>query len=355
MPFLNRVGSGATSKFGFRMGFAPGAPTSVTASLPATYGNTTASVSWTAPVMVGSPALNDYIIQYSSDSGSSWTTFSDSVSATTSTTVTGLTNGFAYVFRVAAVNNIGTSPYSTASNSVTPLNSKIPTPLFVMDDDTQGRVGIDFSNFIGEADVAQSYEAFPGGKYFYNYFDCGGGLCPNDTFGTSQGWTGLAAETSRSAYLKVQRFGYADSDTVFCSETSPPAPTTAAPTAAPTTTVNPCAGCDPYGTPIGMNCIPGSPTYSLQDVIANGCCGETGINNYPYQAQCGYVAPTTAAPTTAAPTTAAPTTTTSGGCTVLYYNSGRKCYTGAGNCFQVDRRNANCTITQNVYCDGPAC
>ena len=222
MPFINRIGSGSTSKFGFRMGFAPGAPTSVTASLPATYGNTTASVSWTAPAMLGSPGLNDYIIQYSSDSGSTFTTFSESVSTSTSVTVTGLTNGFAYVFRVAAVNNIGTSPYSTASNSVTPLNSKIPTPLFVMNDDIEGRVGIDFSNYLSPID--QSYVANPSGGYFYNYFDCAGGFCPNDTSGSSHGWTGLGFGVTRSASLKVQRFGYADSDTVFCSETSPDAP-----------------------------------------------------------------------------------------------------------------------------------
>ena len=129
MPFLNRIGSGSTSKFGFRMGFVPGAPTSVTASLPATYGNTTASVSWTAPITLGSPALIDYAIQYSSNSGSSWTTFTDTVSTATSVTVTGLTNGTAYVFRVAAVNTIGTGEYSTASNAVTPLFGKVPTPI----------------------------------------------------------------------------------------------------------------------------------------------------------------------------------------------------------------------------------
>ena len=271
MPFLNRIGSGATSKFGFRMGFAPGSPTSVTASLPSTYGNTTAYVSWTAPVMVGSPALNDYIIQYSSDSGSSWTTFSDGVSATTSTTVTGLTNGFAYVFRVAAVNNIGTSPYSTASNSVTPLNSKIPTPLFVMDDDTQGRVGINFSNHFGDENCDQSYVASPSGKYFYNYFDCGGGLCPNDTFGTSQGWTGLPPETSRSAYLKVQRFGYADSDTVFCSETSPPAPApidTPVPTPISTTPID--------VTPIDTTPIDVSPIFTPSPCGITPSCSYFG-------------------------------------------------------------------------------
>ena len=204
------------------MGFAPGAPTSVTASLPGTYGNTTASVSWTAPAMLGSPGLNDYIVQYSSDGGSTWTTFADGTSTTTSTTVTGLSNGTAYVFKVAAVNTIGTGVFSSNSNSVTPLNSKISTPLFVMNDDIQGRVGIDFSNYLDPIDL--SYVANPSGGYFYNYFDCAGGLCPDDRSGSSHGWTGLGFGVTRSAYLKVQRFGYADSDTVFCSETSPDAP-----------------------------------------------------------------------------------------------------------------------------------
>ena len=199
----------------------PATPNAPTASLPSTYGNTTASLSWTAPSNNGS-AITDYLIQFSSNAGSSWTTFADGTSTATSTTVTGLSNGTAYVFRVAAVNNVNPGAYSSASNSVTPLNSKIPTPLFVMDDDTQGRVGINFSNYLDPID--QTYVASPSGGYFYNYFDCAGGFCPNDTSGTSHGWTGLLPETSRSASLKVQRFGYADSDTVFCSETSPPAP-----------------------------------------------------------------------------------------------------------------------------------
>ncbi len=303
MPFLNRIGSGSTSKFGFRMGFAPGAPTSVTASLPNTYGNTTASVSWTAPISLGSPALNDYVVQYSSDSGATFTTFSESVSTSTSVTVTGLTNGFAYVFRVAAVNTIGTSVYSSASNSVTPLNSKIPTPLFVMDDDTQGRVGIDFSNYneITGGLVDQAYVANPSGGYFYNYFDCGGGICPTDTFGTSHGWTGLGFGVSRSAFLKVQRFGYADSDTVFCSETSPDAPattttatpttttatpttTTATPTTTTTTTVNcgACSNCESYlsngpfcGCPgdfaLGYRCFDSCGVLCSDDPCQFGC------------------------------------------------------------------------------------
>jgi hypothetical protein len=92
----------------------PSAPT-------ATAGNGQASLSWTAPFDSGSP-ITDYDIQYSSDNGGNWTTFADGTSTATSTTVTGLANGAAYVFRVAARNANGPSSYSPASfPAVTPL------------------------------------------------------------------------------------------------------------------------------------------------------------------------------------------------------------------------------------------
>ena len=94
----------------------PGAPTGVTG----TAGNAQVSLSWTAPASNGGASITDYTVQYSSNSGSSWTTFSRSASTATTATVTGLTNGTAYVFHVAAVNSAGTSSYSTNSSSVTP-------------------------------------------------------------------------------------------------------------------------------------------------------------------------------------------------------------------------------------------
>jgi hypothetical protein len=95
----------------------PPAPTSVTASA----GNAQATVSWSAPTVLSQTPITDYIVQYSTNSGSTWTTFSDGTATATSATVTGLSNGTAVTFRVAAVNGIGTGSYSTSSSAVTPV------------------------------------------------------------------------------------------------------------------------------------------------------------------------------------------------------------------------------------------
>ncbi|NDD53332.1 hypothetical protein EBZ39_05580 [bacterium] len=102
---------------------APGAPTGVSGSA----GNTQVTVTWTAPTDIGGSSITDYVIQYSSNSGTSWTTFSDTISTATTATVNGLTTGTAYVFRVAAVNSGGTGLYSAKSSSVTPTPPPDPS------------------------------------------------------------------------------------------------------------------------------------------------------------------------------------------------------------------------------------
>jgi hypothetical protein len=102
--------------------FIPPAPTSLTA----TAGNAQVALTWSAPSVVAQAPITDYVVQGSSNSGSTWTTFAGGTSTATSATVTGLTNGTAYVFRVAAVNAVGTGAYTAASSSATPV-AFVPT------------------------------------------------------------------------------------------------------------------------------------------------------------------------------------------------------------------------------------
>jgi Fibronectin type III domain len=96
----------------------PGAPTSLTAA----GGNGSATLTWSAPTNTGGSAITDYSIQYSSNGGTTWSTFSNSISSVTSSVVTGLTNGTMYTFRVAAVNSVGTGSYSS-STTATPASN----------------------------------------------------------------------------------------------------------------------------------------------------------------------------------------------------------------------------------------
>ena len=99
----------------------PAAPTNVSGVA----GNGQVTLSWTAPSDNGGSAVTDYTIQYSSTGGTTWTTYADSVSASTTSTVTGLTNGVSYLFRVAAMNGVGAGPYSASSAGVTPMAAAV--------------------------------------------------------------------------------------------------------------------------------------------------------------------------------------------------------------------------------------
>jgi len=99
----------------------PGSPTSVVA----VSGNTQLAVTWTAPASTGGSAITDYLVEYSSNGGSTWTTFTDPVSTATSCIVTGLTNGTAYVIRVSAQNAVRLSLPSANSAPATPANISV--------------------------------------------------------------------------------------------------------------------------------------------------------------------------------------------------------------------------------------
>jgi len=86
-----------------------GAPTGVTGMA----GNGQVTVRWTAPASTGGATITGYMVEYSSNRGSTW--LPGGTSATTSATVTGLQNGTAYLFRVAAVNAAGTGAAGTSA------------------------------------------------------------------------------------------------------------------------------------------------------------------------------------------------------------------------------------------------
>jgi titin len=123
----------------------PGAPTALSVD---SLGDGEVSLSWAAPSADGGAVVVDYSVQYSANGGSSWSTFSDAVSDTTSVTITGLSNGTEYSFRVAAVNSAGTGSYSDAetgtprtvpgqptSLTATPASSEVSLSWSAPDDD----------------------------------------------------------------------------------------------------------------------------------------------------------------------------------------------------------------------------
>ena len=116
--------------------FAPSSPT----GLAATPGDGRVNLSWSAPNN-GGAAIIDYTIEYRS--GSTWNTFADGSSTTTSATVTGLANGISYEFRVSAVNSKGTG---TASDTVLAMPLTVPSsPTGLAATPGDGRVNLSWS------------------------------------------------------------------------------------------------------------------------------------------------------------------------------------------------------------------
>ena len=91
----------------------PTVPGRVT-GLEVTPGTGQASLRWSPPAN-GRSAIADYVIQQSTNSGSTWTTIADGSGAGTTFTATGLTNSTSYLFRVAAVNAVGRGGFSDVS------------------------------------------------------------------------------------------------------------------------------------------------------------------------------------------------------------------------------------------------
>jgi len=90
----------------------------------ATPGSARVDLTWTpltTTVLIG-PPVTDYKIQYREVGEDTWVEYADTMSTTPVATVTGLTNGTSYEFRVAGVNTIGVGSYSTIVSSAAPTD-----------------------------------------------------------------------------------------------------------------------------------------------------------------------------------------------------------------------------------------
>jgi hypothetical protein len=134
---VNSVGEGAWSASSAPV--TPEAPAPTTPGVPtgtkAVAGNTSATVSWTPPASDGDSPITSYDIAVITSAGNR--TVTGVPASATSHTVTGLTNGASYTFRVRARNAAGIGTYSTPTSAVTPkapdttapaVASRVPAP-----------------------------------------------------------------------------------------------------------------------------------------------------------------------------------------------------------------------------------
>ncbi|MCB0902453.1 MAG: fibronectin type III domain-containing protein, partial [Actinobacteria bacterium] len=104
----------------------PGAPTSVAG----TPGNGEVDLTWTAPTEIGGAPILGYRVEKQLDGGAWEPAIANTGSTSTSATVSGLSNGTGFRFRVAAINSAGPGLASDPSALIVPgLPPGIPTGL----------------------------------------------------------------------------------------------------------------------------------------------------------------------------------------------------------------------------------
>ena len=102
----------------------PGSPTSVQ-GVP---GNSAVTLNWVAPTNNGGRVIINYLVEFSVNDGSTWTIYTKPASSTTTLSVTGLENNVEYLFRVSAINSVGTGASSLVSDGIRPLSNRPSQP-----------------------------------------------------------------------------------------------------------------------------------------------------------------------------------------------------------------------------------
>ena len=182
--------SGASNSVTVMPPGAPDPPTGVTAT-PA---NGQAQVSWTPPTNNNGSAVTGYTVTpYRGTTAGTPVQITDP--STTSTTVTGLTNGTGYTFVVAAANNVGTGTASAASSVVTPEDTifDFAAPSIIDGGDRlAGELGMKFTSDVnGTVTGIRFYKAAANtGTHIGNLWTAAGTLLASATFTneSTSGW-----------------------------------------------------------------------------------------------------------------------------------------------------------------------
>ena len=127
---VNGVGVGAFT--GSTAAVVPATLAGVPTALKAIRGNSEVQLTWKAPATDGGAPILSYFLQLSSDGGRTWATPNRAASTATAAVITGLVNGTSYVFRVAALTDVGTGPSTAKTAAVVPATLPgLPTGLVV--------------------------------------------------------------------------------------------------------------------------------------------------------------------------------------------------------------------------------
>jgi alpha-tubulin suppressor-like RCC1 family protein/predicted RNA-binding protein with TRAM domain len=110
--------------------------------LTETHSRTSVTVGWLAPADTGGYPIHDYQIQYRRQSDSTWTTFDDGLSSSPSSSVTGLSNGQQYSFRIAPITADGVGQFSSEISAYAAGN---PTGVLNLDSPSHTTTSFDLS------------------------------------------------------------------------------------------------------------------------------------------------------------------------------------------------------------------
>ena len=220
---VNSVGTGLEN---FSDSVIPGTIPTAPRNLSAEPGDSQITLKWTAPASDGGNAIDGYEYQQKAGTNAygSWTNISGADENTTEHTVTGLTNGTSYTFKVQAKNPMGEGP---ASNEATATPVTVPTaPQSFTATAGNGSVRLDWtapSSDGGSAIVRYEYRYKAGTGSFTSWATVPGSNINTTTYNVT-GLTNGTAHTFEVRAATATHKGVAASDTATPMAVAPDKP-----------------------------------------------------------------------------------------------------------------------------------